>query len=431
MESQESGPSANGRQEAPREVGPFRIGELVEGIYEIKRVLGVGGMAVVYEARDTVLLRLVALKAPLFSAYQAHIRSEAQALSAIRNPAFVTVHHLGTHEGTEFMVMERLFGETLESRLDDARGRGKRMPVDEVLDLLIPVTDALSAAHAAGVAQRDLKPANVFVCGERVVLVDFGLFVPEVLVGADNEAAGSAEYIAPEVLLGTVERGEGPLIDLYALGVLAFELLTNTTPYASDSLGRTLASHVGAPIPDLQELCPDVPRELSGLIAELLAKEPLARPVSAEAVLWQLKDIRNQGHRFAKRMMVVALDDEPHVGLALKRSLESSFPQVHVEATTDPARAMSSAFRPHADVVLVDLNMPAHNGIEVCMDLMSLPPERRPVVVAMSAQATPNDLAVLQAVGVRHFVPKDEAFVSAMSAVIRDLRNGGPPASIR
>jgi serine/threonine protein kinase len=300
-----------------------------------------------------------------------------------------------------------------------------------VLDLLIPITDALSAAHAAGVAQRDLKPANVFVCGERVVLVDFGLFVPEVLVAEDNEAAGSAEYVAPEVLLRTVERGEGPLIDLYSLGILAFELLTNTTPYVSDSLGRTLASHVGAPIPDLRDLRADVPRELAGLVLELLAKEPHARPASAEAVLWQLKDIRNHGNRLTKRMTVLVVDDEPHVGHALKRSLEASFPQVHVEATTDPARAMSPGTGALADVVLVDLNMPKHNGIEVCMSLLSLAVERRPLVVAMSAQATSNDIAVLHAVGVRHFVPKDEAFVSAMSDVIRDLRNGGPPATRR
>lgn len=234
-------------------------------------------------------------------------------------------------------------------------------------------------------------------------LADHDRVIPEVLVAPENEAASSAEYMAPEVLLRSVEKGEGPLIDLYALGVLAFELLTNTTPFAGDSVGQTLARHVGAPIPDVRASRPDVPRELAGLLIELLAKDPKSRPASAEAVLWQLKDIRNQGVHRAKRMTVLAVDDEPHVGLALKRSLESSFPQVHVESATDPARAMSSATRPLADVVLVDLNMPEHNGIEVCMNLLSLPPARRPVVVAMSAQATTSDLAVLRAVGVRHF----------------------------
>jgi serine/threonine-protein kinase len=320
------------------------------------------------------------------------------------------------------MVMERLFGETVEERLDEARASERHLPLEEVLDLLIPITDALSAAHAAGIAQRDLKPANVVLCGERVVLVDFGLFVPEVLVAPENVAAGSAEYIAPEVLLRTVEKGEGPLIDLYALGILAFELLTNRTPYAADSLGRLLVNHVAAPIPDVRDLRPDVPRELAGLLSELLAKEPSSRPANAEAVLWQLRDIRSNGIRRAKRMLVLVVDDDADVCQVLKRAIESALPQVHVETTTDPGRAMASSSRSIADVVLVDLHMPKHNGIEVCMNLLSLPPQRRPVVVAMSAQATENDIAVLRSLGVRHFVPKDDEFAGAMSCEMVDPR---------
>lgn len=284
---------------APRAAGPFRVGDVVGSTYEITRVLGVGGMGVVYEARDLILLRLVAIKVPRSSAFAHALHAEAQALAAIRNPAFVTVHHVGRHDDVEFMVMERLFGETLEARLDDARARGEHLSLDEVLELLVPITDALSAAHAVGIAQRDLKPANVVVCGERVVLVDLGLFVPEILVAPDNEAAGSAEYIAPEVLLRTVEKGEGPLIDLYALGILAFELLTNKTPFLAESIGRTLTNQVCAPVPDVCDLRPDVPRELGALLGELLAKDPKSRPASAEAVLWQLKDIRTQGVRRA------------------------------------------------------------------------------------------------------------------------------------
>ncbi|CAN5861822.1 hypothetical protein BH11MYX4_BH11MYX4_57600 [soil metagenome] len=406
----------------PLNAGPFRVGDCIDESYEITRVLGVGGMGVVYEARDRVLLRLVALKVPLHASYAQALHAEAQALAAIRNPAFVTVHHMSHHEGGVFMVMERVFGDTLESRLDDARARGEQLPLDEVLDLLISVTDAISAAHAAGIAQRDLKPANILVCGERVVLIDLGLFVPEIFVSADNVASGSAEYIAPEVLLRTVAPGEGPLIDLYSLGVLAFELLTNTTPFASESLELVLARHVEAAIPDLLELRPGAPRVLGALVTELLAKEPRSRPASAEAVLWQLKAIRSQGLQAGKHMTVLAIDDEPHVGLALKRSLESAFPQLHVEATTDPARAMAERGAV-PDVVLVDLKMPKHNGIEVCMSLLALPAARRPVVVAMSSQATDRDLAVLRALGVTHFVPKDEAFVAKMSAVIRELRH--------
>ncbi|MBS2018828.1 MAG: response regulator [Deltaproteobacteria bacterium] len=396
---------------------------MVAGNYEITRVLAVGGMGVVYEAHDRVLLRTVAIKAPLFAGFAQSVRAEAQALAMVHSPAFVTVHHVAVHEGVELIVMERLFGETVEARLDDLRSRGKRMPLHDVLDLLVAVADALSTAHGAGVAQRDLKPANIMVCGERIVLLDLGLFVPEVLVSEDNEAAGSAEYIAPEVLLHTVTKGGGPLIDLYALGVLAFELLTNETPYASENIGTTLARHVGAEIPDVRDLRPDVPVAVAALVKELLAKEPMARPASAEAVLWQLKDIRSHGLRRSKHMMVLAIDDEPHVGQALKRSLESSFPQIEVQSTTDPTSVIDE-IRTTADVVLVDLNMPEHNGVEVCMSLLSLPAAEQPVIVAMSSQATDEDVEVLRSIGIRHFVPKDHAFVVAMSQVIREVRNG-------
>lgn len=408
---------------APTSAGPFHVGQVIAGNYEIRRILAVGGMGVIYEAYDHVLLRTVALKAPLFAAFAQSVRAEAQALALVRSPAFVTVHHVAVHDGVELIVMERLFGESLAERLDEARDRGRLVSVHEALDLLVSVADALSTAHAAGVAQRDLKPANIMVCGERVVLVDMGLFVPEILVSGENEASGSAEYIAPEVLLRSVEKGEGPLIDLYALGVLAFELLTNRTPYASDNVGCTLARHVGGAIPDVRDLRPEVPNELAALVTELLAKDPKERPPSAEAVLWQLKDIRSHGLRRAKHMTVLAIDDEPHVAQALKRSLESSFPQIEVHSTTNPG-AVIDDIRTRADVVLVDLNMPEHNGVEVCMSLLSLPAREQPVIVAMSAQATSADIDLLRSIGVRHFVPKDRAFVRAMSEVIREVRSG-------
>ena len=401
-------------------LGSLRVGQVLAGTYELTAVLGVGGMGTVYEARDVALGRRVAVKVNK-RAYGEYLRREAQALAAVRHPGFVTVHHLGVHEDREFLVMERLFGETLHARLDDARRRNAFLPLGDVLDVLIPIADALSAAHRAGVVQRDLKPANVFLAGERVVLIDMGLFVPEVLVTPETDCGGTPEYVAPEVVYGGIAKGEAALVDLYAFGILAYELLTNVTPFADEggSVARVLSRHVAAPVPDVSAVR-EVPHPLAALVSELLAKDPHDRPPSAEAVLWQLRHLRNLGSVKPRHLRVLAVDDQPDVGWILKRALEDAFPSLEVEATTDPRRATQG--KRTADLVIVDLNMPQINGVEVCMNLLALPPESRPTVVAMSAQAREADVEVLRSLGVAHFVPKNADFVGAISAVIGDLR---------
>jgi CheY-like chemotaxis protein len=125
---------------------------------------------------------------------------------------------------------------------------------------------------------------------------------------------------------------------------------------------------------------------------------------------------------------VLAIDDELHVGTALKRSLESAFPRIQVDVVTDPAAAMAASGAA-ADIALVDMNMPGHNGLEVCMHLLAMPPSGRPAVVAMSAAANDENVAVLQALGVRDFVRKDESFPSAMNRIIARFRASTAPSS--
>lgn len=403
--------------------GPFQIGQIIAGSYEITGVLGLGGMGVVYDAVDQALRRRVAIKVARFPVYEDALVAEARALAALRSPSFVSVFGLTAHEGVQLVVMERLHGETLEARIEHHRGQGEVPPVIEVVEVLAQIADALSVAHTAGISQRDLKPSNVMVCGGRVVLLDLGIAVPEALVQPGATGAGTVQYIAPEVVLGEVERGLGPMIDLYALGILAYELLTNHAPFQTDSARQVLMAHLRAPRPDVRTVRPDVPDQLAALIQELMAKSPHDRPPSAEAVLWQLEQIgRRAGRQSARGITVLAVDDELHVARALKCSLESAFPRMSVQTLTDPGIAMSDR-GDDPDVVLVDLNMPGHNGVEVCMHLLSLPPSRRPTVVAMSAEARSEDIALLRTLGVRDFVPKDDAFVASMSAIVSRLRS--------
>ena len=274
--------------------GPFSIGEIVQNAYRVDGILGVGGMGVVYAATDCNLPRRVALKAPLHAAFGPAIRNEAQAIAAIRHPSFTAIYHFGIHENVEFFAMERILGESLDQRLLTCAAAGCPLSIDEAVRLLIAVGEALAAAHRVSVAHRDLKAANILLSGSRTVLIDLGLFIPEPLVGPSNLAAGSIQSIAPEVVLGCVVRGGGPLIDIYALGALAYELLVGHAPFVGDSTPLVLAKHVCGEIPDPREERAEVPAPLAALVRNMLAKEPTDRPSSADTVVWQLRHIRGE-----------------------------------------------------------------------------------------------------------------------------------------
>jgi serine/threonine-protein kinase len=394
-------------------------------LYEITAVLGEGGMGTVYEARDFGLNRIVALKVPLAGGDAQTLRREAQGLAAVHHPNLVTVHALGQHEGVDFIVMERIHGVTLEERLRVLARAGKRFGIAEAVDLLLAITDGLSAIHHAGIAHRDIKLANVMVAGSRVVVTDLGLVTPEFDArGVGGQIAGSINSMAPELIRGEVQPGQGSLVDLYALGVLAFELLAGQAPFASDNAQEVLLGHLERPVPDVRALRPDTPRELAELIQDLMVKSPEDRPECAEVVLWRLGAIQAAlaiKPRIAP-LSVLIVDDDVHGCKALRRSLTAALPRLTVEATTRPEAAIELIEHRRPDIVLTDLNMPAVNGIELCMEIMALPPGVRPEVVAMSAEATSDDLQVLGSLGISRFVPKDQRFVARMGEVIGEIR---------
>jgi CheY-like chemotaxis protein len=256
--------------------------------------------------------------------------------------------------------------------------------------------------------------------GERVVLLDLGLFVPDVIASTDAEPAGSVHTIAPEVLLRDVRSGEAPLVDLYALGSVAFQLLTGRPPYLHESITKMMMSHISAPVPDPREHRPETSADLAALVRELLAKEPRDRPACAEAVVWQLRAMLSRVPQSALRVLVV--DDEPEVASTIRRALKSSYPLLDVQTTCDATRALPCDGRAPADVVVVDMQMPGTNGLEVCASLRALPTERRPTMIVMSGSAGPKDVDVLRGLGIDAFVPKDYALLCAVGDAIGRAR---------
>lgn len=271
----------------------FEVGKILDGKYEIKGVLGSGGMGQVFEARDVGLNRSVAIKVAWNHVGADPLRREAQVLAAFRHPGLATVHELGSAEGHEYLVMERLSGTTLADVL--ARRALERLAIGEALDLLDGICAALAPVHQSGLAHADLKPANIMVVpGGRVVLLDFGIARIEQLRAGAQRISGSPHYMAPEAVRGAVQVGAAHLVDLYALGVIAFVLLTGAPPFDHQSPVELMMLHVHEAPPRLADRRPDVPAALDRLVADFLAKDPADRPADIEVVRGELRRLRLQ-----------------------------------------------------------------------------------------------------------------------------------------
>ena len=268
--------------------------DLIHGVlsqYRIVEMLGQGSMGRVYKGFHVGLGRICALKVlhPELVKQQPRVvewfERKARAVAGLIHPNVVTVHNLGQERGYHFVEMEYVRGgHSLQSRV--ARD-GAFDPLSATL-LLRQITQALQAAHSAGLIHRDIKPANVLLThDEQAKLADFGLVrrLDDVDTTAGGNIAGTPAFMAPELF-----AGEPPSVqtDLYALGVTFFYLLTARRPFAADKLNQLISLHKTAPVPDPRLLNSDIPDELAGLLMRLLAKDPEIRPASADVLIAEL-----------------------------------------------------------------------------------------------------------------------------------------------
>ncbi len=274
--------------------GPEEIGRL--GPYRVLRVLGGGGMGIVFEAEDPQLRRRVALKAlkPALAAHESarqRFLREARAAAAIEHDHVVTIHQVGEERGVPFLAMALLRGETLEERLD----REGTLPTAEVLRVGREIAEGLAAAHERGLVHRDVKPSNVWLEAPRgrVKLVDFGLaraVSGEGHLTQTGFIVGTPQYMAPEQGRGEAVDGRS---DLFSLGCVLYRLCTGRPPFqAPDAMSTLLAVATEHPRPP-RELNPDVPPALNNLVLRLLAKNVPDRPSSARAVVQAIEAIEH------------------------------------------------------------------------------------------------------------------------------------------
>jgi hypothetical protein len=276
------------------------IGRL--GQYRILAVLGAGGMGVVFKAEDSLLGRLVALKAMLpalavsETARQRFLR-EARAAAGIQHDHVVTIYQVDEEEvggmGVPFLVMPLLAGQTLEARI---RLAGQGLPIPEVVRIARQVAEGLQAVHARGLVHRDIKPANIWLeaPGSRVKILDFGLAratAGEVQLTQLGAIVGSPAFMAPE------QASRLPVdsrCDLFSLGCVLYVMCTGELPFpGEDTLATLMALASTTPMPP-HERNPQVPAVLGELVMRLLAKKPAGRPGSAGEVVEALRRIEEE-----------------------------------------------------------------------------------------------------------------------------------------
>ena len=268
------------------------------GAYRIVRLLGEGGMGAVYEARQEPLDRRVALKT-LHADHAknkesiARFFNEAKVLSRLEHPSIVQVSDFGhAADGTAYLVMEYLRGQSLASRIDKLSEKGQRLPIATALQVCVQVSDVLSLAHAQGIVHRDIKPENLMLVadpvapgGERVKVLDFGIAKLSDDRGgvktATDQVMGTPAYMSPEQCAGA--GGVDAQTDVYALGCVLYELLSGRTPFVADGPGRLIGMHLFQEPPQLLSVAPHVPSEIADLVHRMLAKEKVQRPTMKEA----------------------------------------------------------------------------------------------------------------------------------------------------
>src|SRR4051794_35716011 len=252
--------------------GP-RVGTTFAG-YRIERVLGRGGMSVVYLAEHPRLKNAVALKllAPGLAedeTFRERLIRESRLAASLNHPNVIPIYDTGEEDGVLFISMRYVDGPDLRTLLKDSAP----LPAERTAAIVDQVAAALDAAHAGGLVHRDVKPANILLgSGDHVYLTDFGL---SKRTGTDDtrtaQLVGTVNYVAPEQIRGHEVDSRS---DIYALGAVLFQMLTGRVPFPADSEEAKMWAHLSEPPPRASELRPDLPRELDGTIIRAMAKDP-------------------------------------------------------------------------------------------------------------------------------------------------------------
>ncbi|HEX3766389.1 MAG TPA: hypothetical protein VHW23_47175 [Kofleriaceae bacterium] len=360
-------------------------GDVVASMYTIRGEVARTDTGVVYEARDMMIDRPVALKLAWRDPGAPSLILEARRCAAVRDPCAVAIHGMGNHQGIEYVVGERVTGRLL------AHVVTQPLPPTEYLAKLRQLTAAAGRAHEAGIAIGELSGATVLVDPSgRLVLGRLSLSqVPSL--------GPLGQILAPEVLRGEVETADpsaAEAIDLYSLGCAAIEIGCGRPPFTGTDRDAELHGHAREPAPRLSELRPDLPGELSDLVEWLMDKRPVARPGSARDVLAQLDAIIDRLGTTTRALRVLVVDDNAARARALWSLARRGCAAAQVEVASESTDAAHKLNRDLPDLVLVAAGLRGTmNAYELCMYARGLETDR-PSRLVLVGELTERDRAL-------------------------------------
>ena len=403
-----------------------QLGDVLDDHLQIHGVLGSGGMGTVYLAHDERLDRRVAVK--LLHADRVSDKSmlagfveEARAMARVHHPNVVTIHAWGEHDGSPYIVMEYVRGDDLARW---QRQRGTIAPTRAVA-VTEAICQGVQAIHDVAAAHRDLKPSNVLMGpGERVVVSDFGLARPVTHLpkgGHSGLVTGTPAYLAPEVARDEpLDPDLASRVDVYALGVIAFELLTGRWPFLADSLVDLLRQHGHVPPPAPSTIRTDLPEALDEPILRALAKDPAERTDSPETLRRELVAALEGRRVEAQPRRILLVDDDIGALQAIQEVLRMHWPETDVITVADVGAAIELAKRHRPDVIVTDLHMPDGGGTRLTQTIRALPETRTIPIVVVTGYGGGPDWQNLMAKGANSFLVKP-LDVDALIAVIGSL----------
>ena len=421
------------------------------GPYEIVAPIGAGGMGEVYKAKDTRLGRDVAVKVlPAHMASSPELRQrlerEAKTISALSHSHICTLHDIGHQDGTDYLVMELLDGETLADRL--LKGP---LPMEQALRIGIEIAGALDAAHKQGIVHRDLKPGNIMLTKSGVKLLDFGLAklatgpVSGVSQATSLQTAlqesqplttrgtilGTFQYMAPEQL----EGGEAePRSDIFAFGCVLYEMLTGQKAFTGKSQASLIGSIMNSDPAPISSIQPMIPASLDRIVKGCLAKEPDQRWSTAHDVMLQLQWIAEGGSMAGVPAPLVARRKSREKlawGLLAAALLAAAALAVgYVRRAPKPSPLMRFDIVPPPEIATIDVPRISPDGRTLAFDATDMEGKARIWIRplnALTAQPLPGTEG-----GVRPFWSPDSKFIGFMAdgALKKVDVTGGPPTKV-